>query len=55
MGFLPNGEYTNIPEEWFPLTDYHFPGILPGYMVSNYSRIYSKLTDAYLPKNKIQV
>ena len=42
MGYLPNGEYTDIPEQWFPLIDFFIPGIKPWYEVSNYGRIYNK-------------
>ena len=51
MGYLPNGEYTNIPEEWFPLTDFFIPGIKPWYEVSNYGRIYNKFTDRFIPQD----
>lgn len=50
MGILPNGEYTDIPEEWFPLTDFHIPGIQLCYEVSNYGRIYNKITKNFIPK-----
>ena len=50
MGILPNGEYTDIPEEWFPLTDFFIPGIQPYYEVSNYGRIYNKMTNTYIPQ-----
>lgn len=50
MGILPNGDYTDIPEEWFPLTDFFIPGIQPYYQVSNYGRIYNKMTNTFIPK-----
>ena len=50
MGVLPNGEYTDIPEEWFPLLDFYIPNIMPWYYVSNYGRIYNKATGNIIPQ-----
>lgn len=50
MGILPNGEYTDIVEDWFPLTEFHIPGIQPYYEVSNYGKIYNKLTGNFIPQ-----
>lgn len=41
MWVLPYGYETNIPEEWFPLTDFFVPGIQPWYKISNYGRLYN--------------
>ena len=51
MGYLPNGEYTEIPEQWFPLIDFFIPGIKPWYEVSNYGRIYNKFTNRFIPQD----
>lgn len=51
MGILLNGEYTSTQEEWFPLTEFYIPNIQPWYMVSNYGKIYNKITGNIIPEN----
>lgn len=51
MWILPYGYETNIPEEWFPLLDFHIPNVEPWYYISNYGRVYNQNTGVMYTHN----
>lgn len=48
---LPTQDEALIDELCLPITDAHIPGILPGYYISTWGRIYNANTGNILPKN----
>lgn len=48
---LPTPKEALIEELCLPITDVHVPGILPGYYISTWGRIYNTNTGNILPQN----
>ena len=44
---VPDPKY--IHEEWFPICDFHIPGICNGYEISTWGRVYDPLTGEIYP------